>query len=222
MASPPCCWTADWCRFKTGRDRGGSGNRQMAQDASRHENLMGRRRRVAGPWATRDDVNPARDRGCAETMSRRRHTRLAAPAVAPGIIGFRLVEGAGGGLAAEHEHPPPKYPRRDATARRGPPRAPPPTTGCGGGRPARPPNARIIAADAAAHGVEASVHRGGRQVVTRRRDIGERRPPVGGRIVDLMCWRVAAAPANAADCMNLATEHGGRERAARRGQGREP
>jgi hypothetical protein len=33
---------------------------------------------------------------------------------------------------------------------------------------------------------------------------------------------VAAAPANAADCMNLATEHGGRERAARRGQGREP
>ena len=28
MASPPCCWTADWCRFKTGRDRGGSGNRR--------------------------------------------------------------------------------------------------------------------------------------------------------------------------------------------------
>src|SRR5262245_59904020 len=131
MASPPCCWTADWCRFKTGRDRGGSGNRQIAQDASRHENLIGRRRRVAGPWATRDDVNPARDRGCAETMSRRRLTRLAAPAVAPGIIGFRLVEGAGGCLAVEHAHRPLKYRRRDATARRRQRRALLPATGCG-------------------------------------------------------------------------------------------
>src|SRR5262245_7746652 len=103
----------------------------IAQDASRHEILIGRRRRVAGPWATRDDVNPARDRGCAETMSRRRHTRLAAPAVAPGIIGFRLVEGAGGCLAAEHEHPPLKYRRRDAAARRGQRRALLPATGCG-------------------------------------------------------------------------------------------
>jgi hypothetical protein len=27
-ASPPCCRTADWCLFKTARNRGGSGNRQ--------------------------------------------------------------------------------------------------------------------------------------------------------------------------------------------------
>ena len=32
-------------------------------------------------------------------------------------------------------------------------------------------------------------------MVARRRDIGERRPPVGGRIVDLVRWSVAAAPA---------------------------
>jgi hypothetical protein len=31
MASPPCCRTADWCRFKTGRDRAG----QVIDDAMR-------------------------------------------------------------------------------------------------------------------------------------------------------------------------------------------
>jgi hypothetical protein len=34
-------------------------------------------------------------------------------------------------------------------------------------------------------------------------DIGQRRPLVGGRIVDLVHGGVAAAPADAADCMDL-------------------
>ena len=64
-------------------------------------------------------------------MSRRRHTRLAAPAVAPGIISFRLVEGAGRCLAAEHEHPPLKYRRRNAATRRGQRSALFPAISCG-------------------------------------------------------------------------------------------
>jgi len=81
--------------------------RSAAQDPSGHENLIGCRCRGTGRRPARDDVNPARDCRCAKTVSRRRHARMAAPAVAHGIIGFRLVEGAGGCLAAEHEHPPP-------------------------------------------------------------------------------------------------------------------
>src|SRR5262249_33491819 len=73
-----------------------------------------------------------------------------------------------------------------------------------------------------APGVGAPARRGAPPGGPPRRDKGERRPLVGGRIVDLMRWRVAAAPANATHCMDLATEHGGRQRAARRGQGREP
>jgi hypothetical protein len=41
-------------------------------------------------------------------------------------------------------------------------------------------------------------------------------------MVDLARWSVAAAPADATDCADLANEHGGRERAAWRGQGGEP
>jgi hypothetical protein len=59
-------------------------------------------------------------------------------------------------------------------------------------------------------------------VVARSRYIGERRPPVGRRIVDLVRWGVAAPPADATNCVDLATEHGSRQRAARRGQGGEP
>ena len=55
-------------------------------------------------------------------------------------------------------------------------------------------------------------------MIARRRDIGERRPSVGVGIVDLVRWSVAAAPADATDRVNLATEHGSRQRAARRGQ----
>jgi murein tripeptide amidase MpaA len=72
----------------------------------------------------------------------------------------------------------------------------------------------------------------GRYVRSVPRDLrpaqGQHRPPEGpgaavgvgysGRIVDLVHWGVAATPANAAHCMNLATEDGGCERAARRRQ----
>jgi hypothetical protein len=34
-------------------------------------------------------------------------------------------------------------------------------------------------------------------------------------------WSVAAAPADATDCVDLAIEHGGRQRATQRGQGGE-
>jgi hypothetical protein len=89
-------------------------------------------------------------------------------------------EGAGGCLAPEHEDPPLDHRRRDAAARRGHRRALLPAIGCGIVRLVRRQIARVVAVDAAAHGVEASVYRGGRQVVARRRDICERRPPVGG------------------------------------------
>ncbi len=140
------------------------GPRSAAQDASRHENLISCGRRGARRRPARDDVNPSRDRRCAKTVARRRHARMAAPAVAPGIVGFRLVEGAGGCLAAEHEHPPLKHRRRDAAARRGQRSALLPATGCGIIGLVRRQIARIVAVDAAAYGVEASVQRGGRQV----------------------------------------------------------
>src|SRR5262249_27483146 len=63
------------------------------------------------------------------------------------------------------------------------------------------------------------VYRSGRQVIARRRDIGKRRPPVGSRVVNLVRRGVAAAPANAADRVDLAIEYGGRQRAARCGEG---
>jgi hypothetical protein len=57
-------------------------------------------------------------------------------------------------------------------------------------------------------------------VIARRRDIGRRRPPIGGSIVNLVRAGVAAAPANAAYRANLAIQHGGRQCASRCGQGR--
>jgi hypothetical protein len=110
----------------------------------------------------------------------------AAPAIPSGIIGFHLVEGARGCLSPKHENPPLEHRRRDAAAGRGHRRALLPAIGCGIVRLVCRQIARIVAINAAAHGVETSVHGGGRQVVARRRDIGERRPPVGGRIVDLV------------------------------------
>jgi hypothetical protein len=59
-------------------------------------------------------------------------------------------------------------------------------------------------------------------VIARRRDIGERRPLVGGRIVDLVRWGIAAAPAYATDRVDPAIEHGGRQRPARCGKSRKP
>src|SRR5262249_58952291 len=91
------------------------------------KHLISCRRRGTGSRPARDDVNPARDRRCAKTVSRRRHARMAAPAVAPGIVGFRLVEGTGGGLAPPYAQSPPQPP---------PPATPPPP---GPGRPALPP-----------------------------------------------------------------------------------
>ena len=44
----------------------------------------------AGRRPARDDVNPARDRRCAETVSRRRHARMAAPACDIFVEGCRL------------------------------------------------------------------------------------------------------------------------------------
>src|SRR5262249_29310998 len=68
---------------------------QRCWPASRHENLIGGRNRVTRRRPARDDVNPARDRRCAEAVSGRRHTRVIAPAVAPAIVGLHLVEPAG-------------------------------------------------------------------------------------------------------------------------------
>src|SRR5262249_58171427 len=85
--------------------------------ASGHENLIGRRNRVAGRGPARDDVNAAPDRRCAEAVSRCRHTRVAAPGVGFGIVGFHLVEGAGGRLTSKYEHAPLDHPRPDAAPR---------------------------------------------------------------------------------------------------------
>src|SRR5439155_19916138 len=67
--------------------------------------------------------------------------------------------------------------RRDAATRRGHRRALLPAIARGIIRLVRRQVARIVAVDAAAHGVEASVYRSDRQVVTRRRDKPGRRRP---------------------------------------------
>jgi hypothetical protein len=57
-------------------------------------------------------------------------------------------------------------------------------------------------------------------MVARRWDIGELGPSIGSRIVDLVRWGIPAGPADAADRVDLAVEHGGRQCAARGGKGR--
>jgi hypothetical protein len=77
-------------RHRPRHDRSRHQNRpRAAQDGSRRENLISCRRRGTGRRPARDDVNPARDRRCAKTVSRRRHACMGAPAVALGIVDLK-------------------------------------------------------------------------------------------------------------------------------------
>src|SRR5262245_35021165 len=130
------------------------------------------------------------------------------------------MEGARGRLAARHEGAAAEHRRRDPAARGRYAGKALPAAGLGVVHLVDIEVAGVAAVDAAADGVEESVDGGDRQMVARGGDRGERGPFVGGRIVDLVRVRVAAAPVVAADCVDLAVDDGGSQRAARRGQRR--
>jgi hypothetical protein len=70
--------------------------------------------------------------------------------------------------------------------------------------------ARVVPVDAAADGIEHSVHGGDGEMIARRRNWRQRSPLFGVGIIDLVRTRVAIAPVVATHRMNFAVGHGRR------------